>query len=124
MRYMDSQGKYRQANGFHLFRVRGSSPAEFHLLLLVNYQTIPELFGKRGIKCHEDWMDWHDIPLEHGGKLAMTHPSFWELREVSFREAPLKVRQQTTAAIEHIKTHGTPFENDESVSVHRMEMGR
>ena len=113
MFYVDSKGKRRRANGFQLTRRRGVRPADYVLMLLVNSASIPTLF-KNG-KCDSRWHGFWHIPLKYEGKLATTAPDFAELVDVSYREIPEDVQLQVRTAIEYIREHGTPFENDEHV---------
>jgi hypothetical protein len=112
MMYRDSKGVQRRANGFHLMRQRGTS--EFYLLLLVNSLSVPLYFTARNVVCDLRWHGWWKISLPSGSG-ASTPPSLDTLYSVSYREVSADLQAQITQAIEHIKRHGTPFENDESV---------
>lgn len=89
----------RKAN-FQTFKVRGSPKYVLHLL-----SAAPG--------CHRQW--WN-IPLEHGGKLAVTPRNYRTIYEVSFAKLPDdETREKVRQAVAYIETNGTPMENDEHI---------
>ncbi len=82
--------RYRR---FQTVRLRGSSAYELRLYA-------------RGV--------W-DIPLQYGGRLAMTARSRNQTYEVSFARLPADVQDQVRKAVAHIEANGTPMDNDEHV---------
>jgi hypothetical protein len=103
---VDRNGKKRRNNGYEVWRKKGTGE-NFLMLLFDRLKPDNHLPVSMG-----GW--WH-IPVEHGGRLAMTGPDYRECYPVSWAKLPEDFCQKALVAIEHIETHGTPMENDESV---------
>lgn len=100
----------KRKEGFEVWRRRGVSPPQYHLILRINSRTWPHV-ARRNPRARGPW----ELPLESGGQLACTPPSYADCYEVSFRQLPEAIKAQVRRCIQHIETHGTPHENDESV---------
>ena len=109
-------GKRKQ--GFEVWRRRGVRPPYYYLMFLVNSRTIPIYFDSEKVsapRCWHRWRGWWHVPLEHGGKLAVTGPQKEECYPVSYRELPPNVQAKVRRAIRYTEIHGTAFENDEHI---------
>lgn len=92
----------KRKTAFQTFKMRGENKYVLHLYS----HKLPN-----GKKPYQEV----NIPLEYGGKLAVT-PSRWQDRyEVSFAKLPDDVKEQVRVAVAHIESQGTPMDNDESV---------
>lgn len=88
---------------FQTYKVRGRGfvRGKVHLLYL-----------ERSIGHARIW----DIPLEHGGKLAITPPSIVRtLRPVGIRSLDPLNAQRVQDCIAYIEKHGNPIQNDEHI---------
>jgi hypothetical protein len=56
-----------------------------------------------------------NIPLEYGGRLAMTAPPLSETRPVALNRLSEEEQQQVIEAIAYIEENGDPIDNDESI---------
>ena len=102
---IEIDGKRVRRAGWEVWKQRGKR--KLYLMLLINSTTYPDAPPQHG--------GWWNIPVEHGGNLAMTGPSFVGCYNVSWRKLDALFRADVVEAITKVESAGTPHSRDEHI---------